>query len=486
MAKAALPGIPVSFTSLRDLLGKPVDDPAVAKVIAKAGKVRVDSEYIVAKEAGFEFAMSRPTGAKQSVKKLLSTLFLHAEGYDRNRGYASLPAPFAFGATRAALLAALPAPTVTWKIGPGKVPVDTANVSHDTWTIDGVEISADYRDDVVRGVSVSVPEDTMGGRDLSTHPLHFEAKPADAPPDADLVGMALLVAWAATRVGLPAKHATSALRDRAITPRAFLVASCGGALSSLDFDPKLVDFLFSYTHNLNESDGKDRRYYVDDFIATFKPMKPHYVPDSWDAVDRIAPILDARWADWQATEFKKPPKAGLYDKAKKLRDAVTVAPARAALGKVTVDAALADDLVSLIDLPLTDKRVKEVLARAGLPVGKKIDQQANPALGVAYMGTKFAIAGKKQLGIDAVWFFASKQRSYIRGLGTEVVFDGYPGPLPQQLAFGQARAAVAKLLGKPTSTYDNNDYWKTKSRLLTAEFRRDKLVEIRIGKPSED
>jgi hypothetical protein len=499
------PAIPVKFELLCSLLGKQADDPAVVALIAKAGKCKVDSDYIVAKEAGFDFALGQVPGSK---KKVLQGLWLFGDGVDGHRYFVGLPEGFAF-TTRAALLASAPAPHTSWNREDGDVPVTHAKVTRDSWTIDGFEIASSYtKEGEVRHFYIKPPEELTGGRDLSTHPLHFETKPADAPKDAELVGMALLAAWALEQHGLPAKHAASPLAkqlvDRKITPRAFLIEACNKTLTTLDVDPKLSGFLYGYTHRLHRkqearatADSKitellglerpDERYFVDDFLSTFAVLDSSFhVPDSWEAVDRITPVLDARWADFQATSFKTEPDTKLYAKAVKARDAKQVTPDRASGGVTTADAALAEDLVALIGKPLKDKTVKAVLTRAGMPVGKTIDQQANPALGVAYMGTKFEIEGKRQLGVDAVYFYAAGQEAYIRGIGAKVKFSGYPGPLPSGLMLGDSRAAVAKKLGKPTKTYENHDYWQpSKERRMSLEFDGGKLVQLYIGQPKD-
>jgi hypothetical protein len=163
---------------------------------------------------------------------------------------------------------------------------------------------------------------------------------------------------------------------------------------------------------------------------------------------------------------------------------VKVTPTHAKLVPRLVHAGLADELVGLLGRSLKDREVKATLERAGLPVGKRIDQQANPALGVAYMGTKIPIGGKPELGVDTVWFYAKGYTSYIRGIGAEVKFEPYPGALPLGLALGMTRAAVTKELGAPARTDDATDYWKPSAdRTLTAEFVKDQLVMLRIGIP---
>jgi len=493
--------IAIPYQTLVGLLGKQPTDPAVAKVIAKAGKVSVNKDFIVAKDAGFDFSVGQPENAKRNDPRVLQTLFLFDEGVDKHRGYRDLPAGFRWG-TRAELLAGVPAPRQSWKLGKGKVPVHSSDVLHDTWTIDGLDVCVSYRGGTaIRHYNISLPDEATGGRDFSTHPLHFATRPVDAPPGAELVGMALLVAWAADRFGLPAKHAGSPLGKRAISPRTFLVQACGSRLSSLDLAPELGDFVHEYLHHVVDDDGAraaadkqiarllgladpERRSYNDDYLATFAGVldSPFHVPDSWAAVDRIAPVIDARLADFQATGFASAPDVALYEKAAVLRDKVAIEPERAGVAAPKADDALADDLVALIGKSLKDPEVKAVLARAGLPVGKRIDQQANPALGVAYMGAKLEIAGKPQLGVDAVWFYAAKQRSYIRGIGATVEFAGFPGKLPRGLVLGEPRAAVANKLGKPSSTYEATDSWRSKGIQLSCGFAGGKLVELRIGR----
>lgn len=493
----------VPLKTLVGLLGKSPKDPAVVAAMAKAGKVSFKSDFIVAKEAGFDFSLKPIDHEKRNSPKVLSSLFVFAEGHDGHQAYSDLPAGFTF-TTRAELLGALPTPARSWKLGKGKVPVSTPDVLHDTWELEGLSISANYRKDAVRYLNISLSKAAVG-QDFSTHPLHFETKPADAPAQAELVGMALLVAWSADRFGLPAKHAGSALgkqlSKRAISPRTFLVQACEGRISSLDLDPTLGDFIYEYLNQIIDDEGarkkadaaiakllnldfRDDRSYPNDFLGTFAKVleSPYYVPDHWDAVDRIAPVIDARLADFRATHFEKAPPAGLYERAAKLRDKQAVNPERAQLAAPSADEALSAELVGMIGKSLKDPHVKAVLTRTGMPIGKKIDQQANPALGLAYMGSKFEIEGKHQLGVEHVSFFASKQKAYIRGIGAEVAFVGYPGQLPHGLEFGDTRQAVAKKLGKPADKSDDMDEWRlAPNRRLVCRFARGKLVSIDVG-----
>lgn len=483
--------------TLLGLLGKEVKDALVQEVLAQAGKVKVTSDHVVAKDADFEFALTLPIGKKT---KVLSTLFVGAESEQ--------PEGFEIGITRAAQLARLPPPMGSWENRKGAVPVDNPEVHRDTWERDGLEILASYKDGKVRRMTVSLPKDALGGGTLMTHPLDFATKPPDAVEDAPLTGMALLVAWAIETQGLPPKHANEVgkrFAARQITPRRFLIDACNKTLTTLDVPSALAAFLSAYTGNTSHNDRgaraptdaaikallkldqDDRCTYADDFCGTFQDVleSPFHVSDTWEAVDRIAPVLAARATDFAATGFLTSPDLALYEAAARARDARPVTPERRALAKVTVDDSLGEALVGLIGRSLKDKAVKEVLTRAGLPVGKTIDEQATPALGVAYMGNKFEIDGKHTLGVDYVTFYAAKQVAYIRGIGAKVEFAGYAGALPHGLRIGMPRTEVVAALGTPNRSDFAGDFWNhSATRRIHVMYVDDVLVMARFGRPS--
>jgi hypothetical protein len=513
-SKPANPAKHVPLSTLLSLLGKTEDDPAVLAVLDTAGEIEISKhDFIVAKDAGFDISLERVKGQK---KRTLSTLFLFPEGRDGHHGFNDLPAGFGF-VTRRELLANHPNPIRSSNFDSDKLPLETpdSDVVNESWRVGDHDVSVQYghkTGGAVRHFYIALPEgDTYDGP-LDTDPLYYGVLPYDSPPGAELVGMALIAAWATDRFGLSAKHANSELgmqlAQRAITPCTFLVKACGKTLAATDVVPKVGKFLATYTYNLHQRTPEERkpinsqimallkierddeRRYTDDFLGTFADVceSPHYVPDSWDAVDRIAPVLDARLADYEATQFETIPDLALYETAARLRDQQAVTPAPAMIPPATIDDSLADELVALIDKPLTDKHVKAVLTRAGMPIGKRIDAQANPALGASYMGAKFEIDGKHQLGVEDVAFYADKHEHPIRGIGKTVRFRGYPGPLPYGLRLGDSRDTVRAKVGMAAAglkSSDDSDWFETKTRATSFRYEDGKLVMLRIGRPRD-
>jgi hypothetical protein len=149
----------IAFDDLRPLFGRAIDDPMVVAVLARAGmkfgKPKDGASYAVAKKAGFDLLAQAKAGAKRGAPLIVHTAFLFREGQSGHAQFPSPPYGFAF-TTRAALLASMPPPKLSWLIGEGAVPVDAPEVSHDAWEIDGLSVSADYDEaGVVRSIDIA-------------------------------------------------------------------------------------------------------------------------------------------------------------------------------------------------------------------------------------------------------------------------------------------------------------------------------------------
>lgn len=494
----------MSFDALLAMLGKRHDDPDVVSMIAALG-AKKDSDYIVAKDHGVDFALDHKTGEK---KKVLSAIFLHPPRVKPTRpGFDGLPAPFTFSSR--AEIRALAAPDAAWTMDDGDVPPTHPESERDTWHRDGYDISAEYRSDgSITHYYVEATGDAAGSEPLHIDPLHFATKPVDGPDEAVLVAPALVLAWATTRIGPSKKHAKAAeqLAKRTITPVQFYKSACNAELGTQDFDPKLHTFLHGYLHQTftgtrapnREATAKtiatlwgleddDERYWDDDYKAAFRGVVKslYYVPDSWAAVDRLGALMDARWADFEATGFKKAPDLALYKKAAKARDAIAITPTTKAAAVPTTDASLTKDLLALVGTPLKDPAIKPVFARAGLPIGKKIDEQANPALGIVYMGSNTKRDGKTVLIVEYVQFKRAGQKSYVRGLGKEVEFATYPHPLPGGFSIGASRADVINAYGEPAASDTYDRWFPSKDKRILAKFEKGRLVTIHFGLATE-
>jgi hypothetical protein len=322
---------------------------------------------------------------------------------------------------------------------------------------------------------------------ITSHPMGYVAQPpSGAPPHAELLGAGILVAWIALRGGLAKKHAKAAkpLVAREITGREFLVRALKGKLVDTDVTKQLAGFLVRYTHRGSE---REEAFYPVDYLAAFEKVvkNAHHVPDTWAAYERMAPILDTRYADYQLTKLVKPPPKGFYDKAIKARNAVKVDAPKVEEQKIVVDAGFTDLLLSIVGRPIGDQAVKDILTVAGLPIGKRTDEQALPALGVSYMGSKYE---RKQLEVDDVCFYAKGATSYIRGIGAKVEFAQYGGALPHGVVWKDDRATVrkkiSKVRGKPSRDDDEYLEWEDKQRrYLQLCFSGKKLLWVRWSMP---
>lgn len=147
-------------------------------------------------------------------------------------------------------------------------------------------------------------------------------------------------------------------------------------------------------------------------------------------------------------------------------------------------AVLTDELLGLIGRRI-DPATKATLSRHGFLVGAKVDSFAVGALGVSYDAARIAIGGKRVVGVGGVAFYAAKQRLFFRdaaGKLAPVTFAAYAAALPHGVAFGDKRAAVAKKLGAPTDSYDDEDWWDDAAaqRRTSCTFGAGALVRVAV------
>jgi hypothetical protein len=127
--------------------------------------------------------------------------------------------------------------------------------------------------------------------------------PANLPHAAAATHTGMFVAWALLSGLGGGAHATPEhvfqLAGRTITPGAFLLAECGGRFTDDDLDAEGNAFAQDYF-------DFDEGEYLDDYEAAVGQGTPsgpqglYYVDDTWDNFDRLAPVLDRRFAEWRA------------------------------------------------------------------------------------------------------------------------------------------------------------------------------------------
>jgi hypothetical protein len=85
------------------------------------------------------------------------------------------------------------------------------------------------------------------------------------------------------------------LKDRSITPGAFLLRACDGKFTDEDLTDEGNAFTKEY---FNFAKGG----YLRDYASTLGPGIPdslYYVADTWDNFDKLRPVLDRRFSEWR-------------------------------------------------------------------------------------------------------------------------------------------------------------------------------------------
>ncbi|PKN45794.1 MAG: hypothetical protein CVU63_08405 [Deltaproteobacteria bacterium HGW-Deltaproteobacteria-20] len=469
------------FAQLTNLLGRRIDDSELLafleQVGAKPPKNSTDNNsttHAVAKKLGLEMGFShivhdRTKHPPKKEERRYVTYFTCA--WLREAFPGPLPGELDGAKTRADLEKRYGAPTWTMYDDDDGLPMRERFLvaSSATWTL-GCEWS----------------------RNLGVSNVHVALRePRDLGDDGIAIGM--FAAWAALRAGLGKRHARSheaaSLLAKQITGREFVRQACEGHLWSDDIAPALEDFAYGYCHAaFDESEvwrkaarAPDGVGLHGDFEATFSECNPDFelVPDTWPAWERLAPLLDARWADYQATKYRVAPAATLYaearaaqDKAKKTTGKLKPPPPEAA------DAAedLTDRLQALIGKPSTDAAVVALSRELGLRLPKKHEDVPDTTRGFWIDYEK--ATGKKTFTVRGITFLP-QGRHQVRFDG-DLRFAGYTGQLPCGIAFQDPRRSLTAKLGKPTDSDEDSIEWlfRKEKRRLIVWFEKGKIQSV--------
>lgn len=124
--------------------------------------------------------------------------------------------------------------------------------------------------------------------------------PPELPRSAAGTHLGMFVGWALTGgLGqwrwIAANQATlDAFARREITPGVWFTENIGGRFTSDMLSREGAGFTDAYCY-------EDTRCFLDDYLSTWPENYPSLVhaPDSWDAYERLAPVMSRRLDEWR-------------------------------------------------------------------------------------------------------------------------------------------------------------------------------------------
>ncbi|MBP1143571.1 hypothetical protein JOE33_000494 [Pseudomonas sp. PvP027] len=127
--------------------------------------------------------------------------------------------------------------------------------------------------------------------------------PSDLPHTAGATHIGMFLAWmllnelASEELLDDAESELNALEKRELTGGAFVISMLDEKLTDQEFNDVGNAFAIAYYEGLNN----DSRY-VDDYVLAFGVTQDavYSVEDTWANYDKLSPLIDARFAEWQA------------------------------------------------------------------------------------------------------------------------------------------------------------------------------------------
>jgi hypothetical protein len=126
--------------------------------------------------------------------------------------------------------------------------------------------------------------------------------PKDLPPEAGATHAGMFLAWALLSGLAGDIHVTDfpegipKLRNRTVTPGAFFLAACDGKFTDEDLNETGNAFAAFYF-------DLDKGKYLADYEGTLGSglANLYYVKDTWQNFDKLKPVLDQRFREWQGS-----------------------------------------------------------------------------------------------------------------------------------------------------------------------------------------
>ncbi|QIW15538.1 hypothetical protein A4G20_03935 [Pasteurellaceae bacterium RH1A] len=136
---------------------------------------------------------------------------------------------------------------------------------------------------------------------------HYDAEdfPKDIPTENAGVHIGFFLAWAFEQGMAGELHieddqeALEQLAKREITGVDFLIKCCDEKLWGEDFNEEGEAFAVDYYENDDSDFAQSFGNYLSDFNEVFSEYDAYRVPNDWEHFERIKPILNERFVQWQ-------------------------------------------------------------------------------------------------------------------------------------------------------------------------------------------
>ena len=130
--------------------------------------------------------------------------------------------------------------------------------------------------------------------------------PSDLPREAGAIHIAIFLNWCLLHGMIGELHTEDStellerLRGRSIPLTQFLIDACDEKFTDEDLNDEGNAFARAYY-----GEGGSFKAYIDDYEKTLGTgfSSLYSVPNTWDSFDRMAPVIEARYQAWKASEL---------------------------------------------------------------------------------------------------------------------------------------------------------------------------------------
>ena len=138
--------------------------------------------------------------------------------------------------------------------------------------------------------------------------------PDDLPAENGGIHIGMFLAWAFDQGMAGEVHRDDAAKEleqlarREITGLDFLIEACDGKFWEMDLDEPGNAFTIDYYYDANSAFARQHGNYLDDYCQVFNRHAAdhgfeyasiYHVENTWENFERLKPVLDQRFAQWQ-------------------------------------------------------------------------------------------------------------------------------------------------------------------------------------------